>query len=144
MAGFRVKIGATRTRKGTSMSVHPKQKRILIVDDAAMVAFFLVEGLKGLGEGYDVHMSGSAETALELMQRGPFDLAVVIDRLPGLDALDLIRRLGEVSTETHTIVMTAYSSPELEAEALRLRAARYLEKPFRIQDLMCTIEEVLS
>lgn len=126
------------------MSAHPKQKRILIVDDAAIVAFFLMEGLRGLGEEYDVRTSGSAESALELMQHGHFDLAVVDYRLPGLSGLDLIRRLAEISPETHTIVITAYSSPELEEEAVRLRAARYLEKPFRIQDLMCTIEEVLA
>lgn len=126
------------------MSAHPKQKRILIVDDAAIVAFFLMEGLKGLGEEYDVCTSGSAESALELMQHAHFDLAVVDYRLPGLDGLDLIRRLATVSPATHTIVITAYSSAELEEEALRLRAARYLEKPFRIQDLMRTIQEVLS
>jgi two-component system response regulator AtoC len=126
------------------MSAHAKPKRILIVDDEAIVAFFLMEGLKGLGEGYDVHTSGSAESALEEMQGKRFDLAVIDYRLPGLDGLDLIRRLREVSPETRTIMITAYSSPELEDEALRLRAARYLEKPFRIQDLMYTIEKVLS
>lgn len=126
------------------MSAHPKQKRILIVDDEASVAFFLMEGLQGLGDEYDVRTSGSAESALEQVQRGRFDLAVVDYRLPGLNGLDLIRRLREISPETHTIVITAYSSPGLEEEALRLRASRYLEKPFRIQDLMCTIEEVLS
>jgi two-component system response regulator (stage 0 sporulation protein F) len=126
------------------MSAYPEHKRILIVDDESIVAFFLMEGLKGLGEGYDVRTSGSAESALELIQHAHFDLAVVDYRLPGLDGLDLIRRLTEVSPDTHTIVITAYSSPELEEEALHLHAARYLEKPFRIQDLMCTIEEVLS
>ncbi|HUT19468.1 MAG TPA: response regulator [Anaerolineae bacterium] len=126
------------------MSAHAKQKRILIVDDEAIVAFFLMEGLQGLGDEYDVRTSASAESALEQVQHGRFDLAVVDYRLPGLNGLDLIRRLREISPETHTIVITAYSSPELEHEALRLRASRYLEKPFRIQDLMCTIEEVLS
>ena len=126
------------------MSAHAKQKRILIVDDEAIVAFFLMEGLQGLGDEYDVRTSGSAESALEQVQHGRFDLAVVDYRLPGLNGLDLIRRLREISPETHTIVITAYSSPELKHEALQLRASRYLEKPFRIQDLMCTIEEVLS
>jgi CheY-like chemotaxis protein len=126
------------------MSAHPKQKRILIVDDEAVVAFFLREGLRGLGEEYDVHTSGSAESALEQVRHGRFDLAVVDYRLPGLNGLDLLRILREISPETHTIVMTAYSSPELEQTALQLRATHYLEKPFRLQDLMVTIEEVLA
>lgn len=123
---------------------HPGQKRILIVDDEAVVAFFLREGLQGLGDRYDVRISGSAESALEQVQQRRFDLAVVDYRLPGRNGLDLIRALREISPETHAIVMTAYSSPEVEQEALQLRASRYLEKPFPLQDLIVTIEKVLS
>jgi two-component system response regulator (stage 0 sporulation protein F) len=123
---------------------HPGQKRILIVDDETVVAFFLREGLQGLGDRYDVRTSGSAESALEQVRQGRFDLAVVDYRLPGLNGLDLVRTLQEISPETRAIVMTAYSSPELEQEALRLRALQYLEKPFPLQDLMMTIEKVLS
>jgi CheY-like chemotaxis protein len=126
------------------MSAHPRQKRILIVDDESIVAYFLMEGLKGLGEAYDVRTSGSAESALKLMAHAHFDLAVVDCQLPGLDGLGLIRRLREVSPDTQTIVITAYSSLQLEEEARQLRTARYLEKPFRIEELIYTIEEVLS
>ena len=121
-----------------------KRKRILIVDDEASVAFFLREGLKDLGEGYDVDTTGSAESALERINCQPFDLAVIDYRLPGLNGLDLIKQLNDVCPGTQTILITAYGSPELEDEAYRLRAHRYFAKPFHIEDLMYTVQEVLS
>jgi DNA-binding NtrC family response regulator len=121
-----------------------ERKRILIVDDEAIVAFFLMEGLKGLGTEYDVHTTGSAELALEQFRQTPFDLAVIDYRLPGLNGLELIHRLREVSPETQTIVITAYSSPEIEEQANHLQACRYLEKPFRIQELMSTVRQALA
>ena len=125
------------------MPVELEQKRILIVDDEASVAFFLMEGLKGLGDEYDVRTSGSAEMALEELSCACFDLAVVDYQLPGSNGLDLIRQLQDLSPDTQTIVITAYSSPELEDEAHRLRAYRYMEKPFHIQELMCTVQQAL-
>jgi two-component system response regulator (stage 0 sporulation protein F) len=121
-----------------------KQKRILIVDDEVRVAFFLMEGLKGLGDEYEVLTTKSAELALEQVGRQPFDLAVIDHRLPGISGLDLIKRLQDLSPSTQTILITAYSSPELEDEAYRLRAYRYFAKPFHIEDLMCTVQNALS
>jgi DNA-binding NtrC family response regulator len=116
----------------------------LIVDDEVRVAFFLTEGLKGLGEEYEVLTTGSAELALEQVHRQPFDLAVIDYRLPGINGLDLIRRLQEICPGTQTILITAYSSPELEDEAVRLHTYRYLAKPFRIEDLMCSVQNALA
>jgi CheY-like chemotaxis protein len=121
-----------------------KAKRILIVDDEASVAFFLQEGLQGLGEEYEVYTAESAELALERIDQEAFDLAVIDYVLPGLSGLDLMRRLRDLCPSILTILMTAYSSPELEEEAYHLHAFRYLAKPFHIQDLMCTVQQVLS
>jgi DNA-binding NtrC family response regulator len=121
-----------------------KQKRILIVDDQASVAFFLTEGLRGLGDEYEVHSTGSAELALEQMNRQSFDLAVIDYRLPGINGLDLIKRLQNICPHTQTILITAYSSPELEDQAYRLQTYRYLAKPFHIQDLMYTVQKALA
>ena len=121
-----------------------KRKRILIVDDEARVAFFLMEGLKGLGNEYEVYTVASAELALEQFHHQPFDLAVIDYRLPGTSGLDLIKQLKDISPTTQTIVVTAYGTPELEDEAYRLHAYRYLAKPFHIEDLMYTVQEALS
>jgi DNA-binding NtrC family response regulator len=121
-----------------------KRKRILIVDDESRVAFFLQEGLKGLGDEYEVQAIESAELALERIHQRPFDLLVVDFRLPGINGLDLIERVRNVNPAAKTILITAYGTPEIEQEALRLDISRYLHKPFRIQDLMHTVQGILA
>lgn len=117
-------------------------KHILIVDDEARVAFFLREGLCGLGDEYKVDIAKSAESALERMRCQPFDLLVVDLRLPGISGLDLLKRARDTSPYTKTILITAYGSPEIEREAYRLNAYRYLHKPFRIEELMGTVQSL--
>ena len=121
-----------------------KPKRILIVDDEVRVAFFLQEGLKGLGDDYEVHTAESAELALKEMDARPFDLAVIDFRLPGINGLDLIEQLKVVSPDTQTILITAYSSPHVESEAQRLNTFDYFAKPFHIEELMCTVQKALA
>lgn len=116
----------------------------MIVDDESKVAFFLQEGLKELGDEYEVQAIGSAELALEQINEHPFDLLVVDFRLPGLNGLDLIKRVRNVSPSAKTILITAYGTPEIEQEAYRLDISRYLHKPFRIQDLMYTVQGILA
>jgi len=119
-------------------------KRILIVDDESRVAFFLKEGLQGMGIGYEVHTTGSAEVALEQARQQPFDLVVIDYRLPGLNGLDLMERLHRVSPDTQTILITAYSSPEIEHAAYKLHARQFFAKPFHIQDFMWTVKQMLG
>ena len=121
-----------------------KRKRVLIVDDEVRVAFFLKEGLEGLGREYDIATTGSAELALEQISSHPVDLAVVDYRLPGINGLDLIRRLKDLCPGTQTILITAYGSPDLQDAAARLCAARYLDKPFRIDELICAVQSALA
>jgi len=121
-----------------------KRKRVLIVDDEVRVAFFLKEGLQGLGSGYEVATIGSAELALEQISAHPVDLAVIDYRLPGINGLDLIRRLKDLYPATRTILITAYGSPDVEDEAARLRPSRYLDKPFRIDDLIRAVQSALA
>jgi len=119
-------------------------KRILIVDDEKKVAFFLREGLEGLGEGYEVTSTDSAESALRELATNSFDLVVTDFRLPGLNGLQLMEHLQKNSPTTRTILITAYGSDEVEAAAYKLRARRYLTKPFRIEDFVRTVREALA
>ena len=134
----------SHTARGMRRRTPLKPKRILIVDDEVRVAFFLQEGLKGLGEDYEVRTTESAELALKEMDDHPFDLAVIDFRLPGINGLDLIEQLKVISPNTQTILITAYSSPHVESEAQRLDTYGYFAKPFHIEDLMCRVEEALT
>lgn len=130
--------------RGVAGETMSDRKRILIVDDEKKVAFFLQEGLTGLGERYEVITSDSAENALQQLDAYSFDLVVTDFRLPGLNGLQLMEYLQKRSPGTRTILITAYGSDEVEAAAYKLHARRYLPKPFRIEDFVRTVRETLA
>lgn len=118
--------------------------RILIVEDEAKVAFFLKESLSGLESGYDVVSIPSAEEALLVIEDYNFDLVIADFRLPGRNGLDLIGELRSSHPHTRTMLITAYGSEELEAAAYRYNVARYFAKPFRLDEFVEAVHEVLT
>lgn len=120
------------------------KKRILIVDDEKKVAFFLQESLEDLGDNYEVVSAETAEAALAQIGSQFFDLIITDLRMPGLNGLELMERVKAISPQTRMILITAYGSDEVEAEARRLQAYSYFTKPFHIEDFMETVQEALK
>jgi len=119
-------------------------KRILIVDDDASTAFFLGENLTELGPGFLVETAGSGEEAQGKMTNQRFDLVIADLRMPDMDGLDLTAWIQATYPQTRVILMTAYGSPLVEAEAGRLGICHYLTKPFRVERLIEAVREVLN
>lgn len=119
-------------------------KRILIVEDEPKVAFFLQESLEALNQGYQVKCANSGEDALDELSQAPADLVVSDLRMPGINGLELLRRVHEQNPTTQTILITAYGSDEVEAETRRLQAYRYFTKPFHIEDFTTAVAEALD
>ena len=115
-------------------------KSVLIVDDEKLLVRTLSNALKEVG--YRISVAGSVEQAEKhLAQETAFDLILVDNRLPKGSGIDLIRRLRERSVRSRVILMTAYETPEVKAEARKLKVDRYLKKPF---DLTVLMEEIGS
>ncbi len=121
-----------------------RTKHILIVDDEPKVAFFLSKALERSGQNYRVETTQSGEEALEVLSRTSVDLLVTDLRMPGISGLDLIRRVRASSPQTRTILITAYGSDEVETEARRLEAYRYITKPFDIGDFTEAVQGALG
>lgn len=119
-------------------------KRILVVDDEESVVFFLGESLAELGPGYMVETARSGEEALARIAHQPFDLVITDLRMPGVDGLELLQTLHATQPDTRLILMTAYGSDRVEAEARRLKVYRYITKPFKIEDLVDAARQALG
>ncbi len=120
-----------------------EQKWVLIVDDEEQVALSLEETLRTMGDDLAAISVGSAEEALEQFAHHPFDLLVTDLRMPGMDGLELIRRVRDSHPHVPAILITAYGSDETEIEIQHLRLASYLTKPFRITEFMRVVEQAL-
>jgi|GEM_PF-303638 len=118
--------------------------RILIVDDEETLAFFLRQSLlRELGHPI-VDTASSGEEALEKIGAHAYDLVLADLRLPGMNGLELIGHIRQALPQARTILMTAYGSDAVKAEAHRLEVFRYLTKPFRLPDITATVREALE
>jgi CheY-like chemotaxis protein len=101
---------------------------VLVVDDEPIVLqlFSRVLSEKGLR----TRTASSAEEALKLLEQGGIACVLADKNMPGMDGIEMLRRVREAQPHCAFIVMTGYGSIESAIEALRLGAVDYLQKPF--------------
>lgn len=119
-------------------------KRVLVVEDDAMVALLIKDGLADLGATFEIETVSSGEEALGKIEQGKWDLVVADQRMPGMSGLQLIETLKDKKPATLTILITAYGSDEVEQAARRLNVYHYMTKPFPLADLKRVIEDALA
>jgi len=107
--------------------------KILVVDDEASIRFFLREVLER--DGHTVTAVESGEAALRCAQAESFDLALIDLQLPGIDGMQVLKTLRQISSNTAIIILTAHASLETAIEALRQGAHDYLFKPCKTVEL---------
>jgi len=109
--------------------------KILIVDDEEIERVSLSDDLSDAG--YQTRTATCAEEALKLLDRGKFDVVVTDLRMPGIDGLDLLKRIKcAPSPAPQVIMMTAYGNIPLAVEAMKLGAFDFITKPFRNESLL--------
>jgi len=116
---------------------------VLVVDDEPIVLqlFSRVLNEKGLS----TRTASSAEEALELLQQGGIACVLADKNMPGMDGIEMLRRVREAQPHCAFIVMTGYASTESAIEALRLGAVDYLQKPFDDLDVVAQrIEDAIQ
>jgi two-component system response regulator HydG len=115
---------------------------ILIVDDEAVVRDSL--GKWFAEEGYSVETASTAREALLKLPTEQWDLALLDIKMPGMDGLELERKIREVHPEIIIIIMTGYASVETAVQALKDGAYDYITKPFDPDDLTRVIGKALE
>jgi DNA-binding NtrC family response regulator len=112
----------------TGTTPTPLRPHILVVDDDVMIG----EQLERLfsHSGYKVTLANRAEQALEFLEREDIDLVVTDIRLPGIDGVELTKRIAERWTDVPVIVVTGYGDIETAVEVLKLGASDFIVKPF--------------
>lgn len=117
-------------------------KPVIVVDDDAAVRHSLKFALEL--EGFQVSdYAGGAD--LLAQANLPADACLVVDfYMPGMDGLELVRRLGRRDVKLPTILITAKAAPELSARARQAGIWCVLEKPLQDASLVNSIHDALS
>ncbi len=100
---------------------------ILVVDDDAAFRELVLDILAS--EGYRLLEAGSADEALDLLAGESVDLVLTDQRMPGMDGIELTRRIRAGSHPPEVVLMTAHGTIPQAVEAVRLGAADYITKP---------------
>ena len=114
--------------------------RILIIEDEVKFARFVE--LELTYEGYSVTKAYDGRTGLELAEKEQFDLVLLDVMLPGLNGLEVLRRIRRFS-EVPIIMLTARDSVMDKVSGLDLGADDYITKPFAIEELLARIRAAL-
>ncbi len=115
---------------------------ILIVDDEDSVRDSLLNWF--LEDGYEVEAAENAKKALQLLEEKNFNIILADIKMPGMDGLELHRRIRSLNRETIVIIMTAFASVETAVQALKDGAFDYVTKPFDPDDLSHLIRNAAS
>ena len=102
-------------------------KPVLVVDDEAIVRESIRDWLKDAG--YEVGVAESGEEALKLIQKQNFGVMILDLRLPGMNGIDVLKKVKVLKPDIKSIVITAYPTMLTQEEATKLGAIDYLVKP---------------
>jgi len=115
--------------------------RILVVDDEKIKRVTLADDLAG--QGHDVVTAADGAEALRVLEEERFDMVVTDLKMPGIDGLELLKRLKQAApTDVEVVMMTAYGSIPVAVEAMKLGACDFVTKPFRNEDLFPLIARI--
>lgn len=109
--------------------------QVLVVDDEALIRWSVAETLTDLG--LEVEQAVDATSALAAIDTAepPFDVIVLDLRLPDMDDLTLLATIRRRMPQAAVVVMTAFGTPEIVAEARALGVSEILSKPFELAEL---------
>lgn len=119
------------------------QKGIIhVIDDEPIIHEVLNELLTA--EEYSVELSSNGEEALKKQPDFEFDLILLDLLMPGMDGLTVLKKLKELDPSAVIIIITAYASVESAIEAMKIGAFDYIQKPFKHDELLLTIERAIN
>jgi DNA-binding response OmpR family regulator len=119
-----------------------QQPRLLIVDDEVDACLNLSDILTDMD--YTVDVAHDGPTALELVKLRSYDVALLDLKMPGMDGVELYKRIKAVSAGTVAIVVTAFAGSQIAQDALDTGVTEVLAKPVDLQRLLRRIEAMLD
>jgi len=115
---------------------------ILVVDDELGVRDSLYNWFKE--DGYRVGTAEDAKKALNKLQKASWDIVLLDIKMPGMDGMELQKRIKEIDTNIIVIMITAYASVDTAVQALKEGAFDYITKPFDPDDMSHLIRNAVA
>ena len=116
--------------------------RILLAEDDDQMRAFLTRGLRRAGHAVEAVADG--EKALERSSDAEFDLLLADVVMPGIDGIELARRMAARQPSIRVMFITGFAAVALQDDRLAPHRPRVLAKPFHLRHLIAEIEALLA
>jgi two-component system response regulator PilR (NtrC family) len=135
-------LNQTQAEHGIEAKAQMAPARLLVVDDERSMRELLSIVLRR--EGHEVTLAENGSTAIELLERGRFDLLISDIKMPDMSGVDVLRAAKRIDQDILGIMITAFASADTAIEAMRLGAHDYLSKPFDVDELKIKVRNALE
>ena len=119
-----------------------KKAHILVVDDEADLRVLL--DMVVANAGYEVTTAEDGEEAIGKLKISEFDLALLDIQMPNKSGIEVLKYIQQNSKHTKAIILTGYPDLKYAMEAREYGALDFIRKPYRLEDVLSTIERVLA
>lgn len=117
-----------------------RRLRVLFADDEPHLRELLQAELSRLGHYVTVCPDGPS--ALQALEKGSYDAAILDIRMPGMSGLEVLMRMKQIAPNTEAILLTGHASLESAVEALRLGAFEYITKPCKLAEIEAVLRRI--
>jgi len=115
------------------------QEKLLIVDDQYGIRILLNEVFQK--EGYQTFQAANGVQAIDIVKKHSPDLVLLDMKIPGMDGIEILKRLKEMTPDIRVIIMTAYGELDMIQEAKDLGAITHFAKPFDIDEIRDAVKQ---
>lgn len=119
--------------------IYERNFRIIVVDDDSIITKVLADTLGDMG--YDVAVANNGHSAIDMVKRMDYDVALVDVVMPGINGLETFKEVRRISPSMKVMMMTAYCVDNVVDEALTEGAYGVLYKPLDLDKVMHFIEK---
>ncbi|PCI27289.1 MAG: hypothetical protein COB67_08805 [SAR324 cluster bacterium] len=116
--------------------------QILVVDDDLELRENITEILDGAG--FSPQAAACAQDGIELAKQGQFEIILLDFMMPGMNGIEAIPEFQRVSPHSKIIMLTAFATVENAVNAIKKGASEYISKPFKIDQLLTLIRQMLE
>lgn len=118
------------------------ENKLLIVDDQYGIRILLNEVFQR--EGYTTFQAANGLQALEIVQKHQPNLVLLDMKIPGMDGIEILKRIKAMNQQIKVIIMTAYGELDMIQETKELGAIMHFAKPFDIDELREAVKKYIS
>jgi DNA-binding response OmpR family regulator len=116
--------------------------RALVIDDEKSIRVSLGHALEDMG--LEVRTAATGEEGVERAESGLFSVVMLDLKLPGIDGLEVLRRIRSLSRPPAVVIISAHGTVNSAVASMRLGAADFIQKPFTLEEVRAVVGEVLT